>query len=338
MALYAGIDLHSSNSVLALVDAAGAVCFRRRYPNELSQIVEALTPYRDAVQGVVVESTYNWYWLVDGLQDAGYRVHLANTAAVPQYDGLKHGDDHSDAAHLANLLRLGILPEGYIYPRAERGLRDLLRRRMLLVQQGVRLTHSVQSLWARHTGERLAVNAYRRLDEDALAGRLGDPAVHYAAQAQHQVWEVLQAQIHAIERYVCDTVPDHAGLARLRSTPGIGVVLGLTILLETGPIQRFAAVGDYASYCRLVDSKRLSNGKVKGHGNRKCGNRYLAWAYVEAANFATRFSEPIRRWHQRKAAHAHPVIARKAVAHKLARSCYHVLRDDVAFDVQRAFG
>ena len=77
----------------------------------------------------MVESTYNWYWLVDGLMDADYRVHLANPAAIQQYSGLKYSDDHSDARWLGHLLRLGVLPEGYIYPKADRAVRDLLRKR-----------------------------------------------------------------------------------------------------------------------------------------------------------------------------------------------------------------
>ncbi|WP_343787812.1 transposase [Dokdonella soli] len=124
----------------------------------------------------------------------------------------------------------------------------------------------------------------------------------------------------------------------LRTVPGIGVILGLTIALETGDITRFASVGDYASYCRMVKSERISNGKKKGHGNRKCGNRYLAWAWIEAANFALRFSPPIRRWYDRKCSKRHKVIAIKAVAHKLARAGYSLLRDGATFNVARAFG
>ncbi len=125
---------------------------------------------------------------------------------------------------------------------------------------------------------------------------------------------------------------------KLKSAPGIGDILGPTILLETGPIERFASVGDYASYCRMVDSKRLSNGKKKGEGNRKCGNAYLALAYIEAANFAIRYHEPVRRWYDRKASKRHRIVALKAVAHKIARGCYHALRDQVPFDIKRAFG
>ena len=130
MKLYGGIDLHSNNSVINLVDERGKVVFKKRIVNDLSTIITLLESYFDAIVGLVVESTYNWYWLVDGLMAAGFKVHLANTAAIQQYSGLKHGDDDSDANWLANMLRLAILPEGYIYPKEERMVRDLLRKRL----------------------------------------------------------------------------------------------------------------------------------------------------------------------------------------------------------------
>ncbi len=103
---YSGIDLHSNNSVVVVRDETDRVVFERRFPNELARILRALAPYREELVGVVVESTYNWYWLVDGLQAAGYRVHLANTTAIKRYEGLKHSGDETDAAHLAHLLRV----------------------------------------------------------------------------------------------------------------------------------------------------------------------------------------------------------------------------------------
>ena len=121
MICYCGIDLHSNNSVVVVMDEADRVVFKQRVPNDLALIIGVLKPYGDGLAGIVVESTYNWYWLVDGLMAAGFHVHLANTAAIKQYSGLKHADDADDAAWLAHLLRLGILAEGYIYPRAERG-------------------------------------------------------------------------------------------------------------------------------------------------------------------------------------------------------------------------
>jgi hypothetical protein len=110
---YGGIDLHSDNSVVALSDEEDRVVYRKRLGNEADGVLGALEPFRDRIEGLVVESTYNWYWLVDAVMEADYRVHPANTAAIVQYSGLKYSDDDSDAAWLAKLLRLGLLPEGY---------------------------------------------------------------------------------------------------------------------------------------------------------------------------------------------------------------------------------
>jgi len=123
----------------------------------------------------------------------------------------------------------------------------------------------------------------------------------------------------------------------LLTVNGIGEILGLTILLETGDIRRFPSVGHYASYCRCVGSQKTSNGTLNGRGNTKNGNRYLAWAYVEAANFAVRYSPQIKRYYQRKRAKSNGIVAIKTVAHKLARACYYILRDQVPFDVEKAF-
>lgn len=108
MKLYGAIDLHSNNSVVLVSDEQDCVVYEKRLPNDLRLINEQLGTYREALEGVVVESTYNWYWLVDGLMDQGHKVHLANTAAIQQYEGLKYTDDQSDARWLAHLLRLGI--------------------------------------------------------------------------------------------------------------------------------------------------------------------------------------------------------------------------------------
>ncbi len=159
MTLYGGIDLHSNNSVVALSDETDRIVYRKRLPNVLQTIVDALATYRDWISGLVVESTYNWYWLVDALMEAGYRVHLANTAAIVQYSGLKYADDDTDAAWLAKLLRLGVLPEGYIYPKAERAVRDLLRRRQRLVQQRTANILAVQNLFSRNRGRSISANA-----------------------------------------------------------------------------------------------------------------------------------------------------------------------------------
>jgi len=119
---------------------------------------------------------------------------------------------------------------------------------------------------------------------------------------------------------------------------GIGKILGMTILLETGPIERFPAVGNYSSYARCVPTDKISNGKSKGKGNSKNGNRYLAMAFMEAAHYATIWDETIKRYYQRKCKKVPLMVAKKTVANKLTRACYHMLKDGTLFDVKRAFG
>ena len=337
MKLYGGIDLHSNNSVVALLDEEDRVVYRKRLPNDAAGVLAALAPHREAIVGLVVESTYNWYWLVDALMEAGYAVHLANTAAMVQYSGLKYSDDDSDAAWLAKLLRLGLLPEGYIYPKGERAVRDLLRRRSRLVQQHTANLLSVQNLFARNRGRSLSANEVKRRNSEAVSRLLPDPNLALAVQGTLLVMRAQEGAIDLLEREALVQTKLRPAYRHLLSVNGIGQVLGLTILLETGPVERFAQVGHYASYCRCVGSERLSNGKRKGRGNTKSGNKYLAWAYLEAANFAVRYNAVINRYYQRKRAKTNGIVAIKTVAHKLARACYYMLRDGTDFEVGRAF-
>src|SRR5712692_4465775 len=158
-----GIDLHANNSVVVLLNEQDQVIYQRRLSNHLPTILEHLAPYHSDIKGVVVESTYNWYWLVDGLMEADYRVHLANPAAMQQYSGLKYTDDHSDARWLAHVLRLGVLPEGYIYPKAQRDVRDVLRKRSHLVRQQTANVLSLQNIIVRNTGVRLSAKRMHEL-------------------------------------------------------------------------------------------------------------------------------------------------------------------------------
>ena len=206
MKLYGGIDLHSNNSVVALADERDQVVYRRRLPNDPEVILTALAPYSEALVGVVVESTYNWYWLVDALMEAGYRVHLANTAAIVQYSGLKYSDDDSDAAWLAKLLRLGLLPEGHIYPKEPRAVRDLLRRRSRLVQQHTANLLAVQNLLSRNLGHSINANAIRRLTPEKVHELLPDANLALAVQSTLLAMRGQLAAIELLEREACAQV------------------------------------------------------------------------------------------------------------------------------------
>ena len=193
---------------------------------------------------------------------------------------------------------------------------------------------------ARNTGARFSVKRLRELTKQERTTWLADEPQVLAVTSSLVVLDCLQQQIKTLEKTVHKRLCHTPSYEQLLTVQGIGTILAQTIALETGAISRFPTVGNYASYCRCVDSTKISNGKRKGTGNVKNGNPYLAWAYMEAAQFAMRFQPEAQRFYQRKLAKSrnNTVLARKAVAHKLSRACYYMMRDRVPFEATKAFG
>jgi transposase len=337
MKVYAGIDLHSSNNYIGIINEEDQRLYQKRLPNRLEYILEALEPFKESMEGVVVESTYNWYWLVDGLQDHGYKLHLANPSAIKQYEGLKHTDDQWDSFWLAHIKRLNILPEGYIYPKEQRSVRDLLRRRSLFVRHRTSHILSLQSAITRNLGCKMSSREIKRLDQCEAEQLFDDSFLSLAAGNSISAIQFLKERIAEIEKEVKSHIQLKPEFEYLLTMPGIGNILALTIMLEVGDINRFPKVGNYSSYCRCVKSERISNNKKKGQGNRKNGNKYLAWAYVEAANFAIRSYPEFNSFYNRKKSKTNGVVAIKALSNKLARASYYIMRDKVAYDKSKMF-
>ncbi|MBT8187488.1 MAG: IS110 family transposase [Croceitalea sp.] len=337
MGTYAGIDLHSSNNYIGIMDQDHKRLFGKRLPNSLDKILRVLQPFKTDLKGVVVESTYNWYWLVDGLQEHGHRVHLANPSAIKQYEGIKHTDDKWDSFWLAHMKHLNILPEGYIYPKEQRTVRDLLRRRLFFVKHRTSNILSLQSTITRNLGIKMSSNEIKKLDMDDACDLFDSENLVFMAQNNISTIKHLAKIIKGIEKQVKAQVQLRKEFVMLTTIAGIGLILGLTIMLEVGDIGRFPKVGNYASYCRCVESKRVSNGKKKGENNNKNGNKYLAWAYVEAAHFAKRYIPKAQRFYQQKMAKSNGAVATKALANKLARASYFIMRDQVPFDEDMLF-
>ena len=333
----AGIDLHSNNLVIGIMDQDVRRVKHGKLACELKGVRRWLAAYKKRLRGVAVESTYNWYWLVDGLLEAGYPVVLANPAQMEQYSGLKHADDRSDAFFLAELLRLDILPTGHIYDAQLRPVRDLLRRRLSLVHQRTALLLSFKSLYTRTTGAALNLGRVKAMSVEETSELYEHPANQLIAQVQKQHIKYLDQSIDRIEKVVLKCAGQLPYYEKRKTLPGVGVILGLTITMEVGDIGRFASAGDFASYCRTVDARRMSNGKVKGANNQKCGNKYLAWAWVEAANFAKRYHDDCRRWFDRKAAKRGSVLATKALACKLAKAGWYLMSRKCDYEPGRIF-
>ena len=340
MKLYTGMDLHSNNTYIGISDENDKRVFKGRFPNQLSVILKVLEPYEEKIVGIVVESTFNWYWLVDGLMESVYedRVHLAHPAGFHPYKGLKHSSDKTSAFFLGKLLRLGILPEGHILPKNDRHLRDLLRKRLMLVQQRTDHLLSLKSLLNRNFCLSPNRNELKRINLEYIDALIRNEHLNLSAKTNIVVSQHLESQIKLLEKKILADTIGKPYYLKLLTVPGIGKVLALTITLETGDIKRFEDDGNYASYSRCVSSERISNEKYKGSNNRKNGNKYLGWAFVEAANFMRRYCPHAESFHMRKSIKENPVLATKALACKIAKACFYIMRDDVDFDVEKMFG
>jgi transposase len=338
MPLYCGIDLHAKSSYLAIIDEQRKRIFRRNVPNDKPVVLGFLAPYKHDLAGVVVESTFNWYWLVDALMEEGYTVHLANPCAIKQYLGLKYVDDKHDAFWLADLLSLGILKEGYIYPKEQRPVRDLLRKRGLLVRLRTSLLTSLQNTVVNTFGTKIPAHRIKGKEDHVTTYDFGNESLALMGRVSKTSIDILTRQIEAIESHIYLNCRLAATYNPLVSLPGVGKILGATILLETGPITRFPAVGNYVSYCRKAETVWTSSDKVKGKGNRKNGNRYLAWAFSEAAEHARRFDTASRNFYNRKLRERNSPVAHNALANKLARAAYYIMRDQVPYKEAKLFG
>ena len=230
MKVYAGIDLHSSNNYIGIIDEEDQRLYQKRLPNQLEYILEALEPFKDSLEGVVVESTYNWYWMVDGLQEHGYKLHLANPSAIKQYEGLKHTDDKWDSFWLAHMKRLDILPEGYIYPKEERPVRDALRRRLLFVRHRTAHILSLQSAITRNLNHKMSGGDIKRLNESDADQLFDEPFLILTARNSISTIQFLGARIKEIEKAVKSHVKLRPEFKYLLTMPGIGDILGLTII------------------------------------------------------------------------------------------------------------
>lgn len=335
--LWVGIDLHSNNHVVAIQDSAHNRVHRKKLVNDLEKTKNCLAQFADRIAAITVESTFNWYWLVDGLMDLGYDVRLAHPAAIHQYNGLKHTDDKDDAFFLAHLLCLGLLPEGFIYPKEERPVRDLNRKYRRFIEERTSHILSLNSLFNRNLSQQLSAYKIKKLSDKQVEKMIAEKNLLACAMAHVMTIRYLSETIAGLEELILSQVTLKPEFEKLLTFPGIGKILAISIALETGPINRFPTPGDYVSYGRCAESKRKSNQKVKGKNNRKNGNPYLGWAFMEAADKAKRYCPYAKAYFERKIKKGNIFIARKSLAAKYARACYHVLKEQQDYDVTRVF-
>ncbi len=340
---YVGVDLHARTLQLCVIDGKKGerVLERAKVPNRLPLILELLEPFKDNAS-VAIESTFNWYWLVDGLQDAGFDVHLAHTLGISRITKAKVKTDRRDAYRLARLLRSGDLAEAYIYPKETRPIRDLIRHRQRLVsaRSGEYARIRIQ-LYREGILEhsRASVQAITDVEINAL---FDHPATVRIAEFELERIRLLRIQINTIEQSIKSLAKDHPGLELLRQLPGVDLALAPIIFFETGEIERFETYRDYSSYCRLIPGCANSANSSKPSRARKEGNPQLKSAYTQAAVHAMRTNSIVKRYAQRhlarRSGRGGKAIVRNNVGHKLAIAVWVMLTDGVDYDPTLLFG
>jgi transposase len=337
---YCGIDLHARTLSLCVLDSAGQTVLARTLDAGPDDFLQAVAPFRDGL-AVACECMFAWYWLADLCHDQGIPFVLGHALYMKAIHGGKAKTDKIDAHKIAVLLRGGMLPQAYVYPRGMRETRDLLRRRTFLVRRRaealVHLTNTNSQYNQPPFAKKLAYAANRA--ELDVAQRFRDPSVRKNVEIDLALIDAYDRHIGELELYLVRTakVDDPQAFHRLRSVPGIGKVLALILLYEIHDIRRFAEVGQFLSYARLVRCVHESAGKRQGTGGHKIGNAHLKWAFGEAACLFLRESEQAKKWLARREKKHGKARALATLAARLGRTVYHLLRKQEVFDARRFF-
>jgi transposase len=333
---YAGVDLHARSLFLSILDRDGQACLARNLPAAPEPFLRAVQPFRE---GLVVgcECMHCWYWLADTCRENAIAFALGHAWAMKAVHGQKTKCDRHDALAIARLLRGGNFPLAYAYPKERRGLRDLLRARLRLVRQRAVLYGHVHTARRQANLPPVSSDVKYKSKRAAITADVADPFVRRRIETDLALLEPLDTTIRRLEAEIEDAAQQHYAteLAVLQSAPGVGLVLSLTILLEIDTVERFDTRQQFCSYARLCGAVQTSDNKRVGVGNRKAGNAWLKWAFSEAAVLSAQKDERIGRLLERLAAGLGKAKALSALAHKLGRAFYHMLRTREVFDVQR---
>jgi transposase len=338
-AFYAGIDLHARSMFTHILDHAGATVFARDLPASPDAFRNAIAPYRAGLV-VGVECMFAWYWLADLCEDEAIPFTLGHALYMKAIHGGKSKNDRIDAAKIAGLLRGGMFPMAYVYPRAKRATRDLMRRRCFFVNQRSQLIAHIVNTNSQYNHPALTARlSYAGNRSEDFADRFTDPATQVSIRADLKLIDNYDAQIDEIERVVLKTakIDDPATLGFLRTIPGIGKILSLILLYEIDNAARFPEVGNLLSYARLVRCEHESAGKKKGYGGKKIGNAHLKWAFSEAACLMLRAMPDAKKWLARQERKRGKKKALSVLEAKIGRTVYHLMRKQQAFDPKRFF-
>jgi transposase len=333
---WCGIDLHARTMYVCMLDAKGGVLVHRNLRASPEALLEVVAPYREGLV-VAAECIFTWYWLADVCAQEGIPFVLGHALYMKAIHGGKAKNDRIDALKIATLLRGGMLPQAYVYPAGMRATRDLLRRRLHLVRKRGQLLAHIQMTAQQYNlpplGKRIAYPANRT----GVAEHFEDRAVRRSIALDLALLERYDEILRDLELDLVRQAKQHdpQAFALLRSVPGIGKVLALTILYEIHDIHRFERVQEFASYARLVRCAKESAGKRHGTSGAKMGNVHLKWAFSEAAVLFVRHCPEGKQLLARLEQRFGKAKALSILAHRLGRAVYYMLRRGKAFDRER---
>ena len=333
---YCGIDLHAKTMYLCILDREGQTLLHKNMRSRPETFLDAVAPYRDDLV-VAVECMFTWYWLADLCQREGIEFVLGHALYMEAIHGAKAKNDKVDAFKIASLLRGGNLPKAYVYPPEMRATRDLLRRRLHLVRRRGNLLAHIQNTHHQYNLPVPAAKVAYKANREGVAEVFAEPDARKSMEVDLVLIEHYDQIIRDLELHLERRAKQHDPQVyhRLRSVPGIGKILALTILYEIHDIARFERVQDFVSYSRLVKCDHSSAGKKLGTGGAKIGNVHLKWAFSEAAALFLRGNSEGQKLQRRLAGKHGKSKAMSILAAKLGRTVYCMLRKERAFDMNR---
>jgi len=332
---YCGIDLHARTMSVCILDVQGSILLERNIPTAPDEFLRLITPFREDLV-VAVECVFCWYWLADLCAAESIAFVLGHALYMRAIHGAKAKNDRIDAFKIASLLRGGNMPESYVYPAAMRSTRDLLRRRLYLVRERGFLLAHVQNTHHQNNLTGPSGRLASKCNRTGVAERFADECVRKTVEVDLSVVEHLDTVITELELYLTRTTKEHDAhnFHLLRSIPGVGKVLAMTILYEVHDIARFPSVQDFASYARLIRCARESAGKRSGTSGSKIGNAHLKWAISEAAVLMLRHADIDRLRNRLQRKHGKGK-AMGVLTHKLGRTIYYMLLRKKPFNMER---
>lgn len=335
-ASYVGVDLHASTLHVCVLDQAGTVKLSRKLKARPEPFLEAIAPFRPDVL-IGCECVHVWYWLADACRDQNVRFELGHAWGMKAVHQSKTKSDAHDAEGIARLLRGGNFPLAYAYPRERRGLRDLLRTRLTLVRQRAELYARIHTARRQLNLDSVGRDLKSASKRDGATAGITDPHTRRGVEARLHLLDPLDAEIRRLERDLEVAAGEHypTELAVLRTIPGVGPIISMTILLEIDTITRFETRQQFCSYARLISPKQESGGKVVGVVNTRAGNAWLKWAFSEAAVLSAQKDEQMKGCLAKLQSRHGTSKGLSIFAHKLGRVVYHLLRTKTVFDVAR---